>query len=145
MAQFELTIPDDFLKSLGRLADVEKYAPQMIEESIPILQKSVQKELEKHKRTGMIVKSVKPTKVGYKNGVFFAVVRPTGKSSKYMGDDGKIYVRKKAVRNMEIVAHLEYGTDTQPATPIMKKAYKDAEPAVLKKMQEVFEREAVGS
>ena len=143
---FDFTVPTGFLLQLGTLAEVDKYAPQMIDESIPILEREVRKSLAKHKRTGLIVKSVKSTKAGYNKaeGVFFAVVRPTGKSSKYMADNGKVYFRKKPIRNMEIVAHIEYGTADQDAKPFLTKAYKDAEPAVLAKMNDVFTREAFG-
>ena len=145
MAQFEFTVPTGFLMKLGQLSEVDKYAPKMIDESIPILVNEVKKSLEHHKRTGLMVKSIKATKAGCKDGVYFAVVRPTGQSSKTMSTSGKVYMRPKPVRNMEIVAHIEYGTSTQDGTPFLTKAYKDAEPAVLKKMEEVFNREALAN
>jgi hypothetical protein len=42
---------------------------------------------------------------------------------------------------MEKLAHAEYGTKKQPATPILTKAINDSAPAVEAKMREVFERE----
>ena len=144
MAQFDFEIQTSFFTQLGNLSEVERFAPKMIEEAIPILTEEVKRSLEKHSATGVMVKSIKATKVGCKNGVYYAVVRPTGVSTKYKGKNGKMYLRSKAVRNMEIVAHIEYGTSTQQATPFLSKAYKDAEPAVLKKMSDVFTREAFG-
>ena len=129
MGKFDFTIPDDFIKQLGRLADVDRVAPKMIDESMPILVENVKIELAKHKRTGDMLDSVKKTKAGkIKNGGYYAVVRPTGKD-------------RKGVRNMEKLAHAEYGTKKQAPTPILTKAIKDSEKAVLKKMKQVFEKE----
>ena len=41
------------------------------------------------------------------------------------------------------MVYLEYGTSDQAPTPILTKAIKDSETAVLNKMQEVFDR-AIG-
>ena len=129
MGKFDFDIPADFTRQLGSLADVDKYAPVMINEAMPILENNVKKELGKHRRTGDMLSSVRTTKAGKtKRGGYYAVVRPTGTD-------------RKGVRNMEKLAHAEYGTSKQPPTPILTKAIKDAEPAVLEKMQEVFNRE----
>lgn len=131
MGKFDFQISPDFIKQLGRLADVDRIAPQMIDEAMPILERNLKSELAKHKRTGDMLKSVKKTKAGKtKNGGYYAVVRPTGKDS-------------KGVRNMEKLAHAEYGTKKQPPTPILTKAIKDSEKDVLDKMTEVFNREVV--
>jgi len=129
MAKFDFEISPEFIKQLGRLADVDRIAPQMIDEAIPILLANVQSETAQHKRSGDMYKSIKPTKAKKtKGGGYFASVRPTGTD-------------KKGVRNMEKMVYLEYGTSQQSPTPILTKAIKDSESAVLKKMQEVFERE----
>jgi HK97 gp10 family phage protein len=128
MGKFDFEIPADFIKQLGKLADVDRIAPRMIDEAMPILERNLKSELAKHRRTGDMINSVKKTKAGKNKYGYFAVVRPTGKDS-------------KGVRNMEKLAHAEYGTSKQPATPILTKAIKDSENAVMKKMQEVFERE----
>ena len=129
MAKFDFSIPDDFIKQLGRLADVDRLAPKMIDEAIPILETNVKSETSKHKRTGDMYKSIKKTKASKsKYGGYYATVRPTGKDS-------------KGVRNMEKMVYLEYGRSDQPATPVLTKAIKDSESGVLKKMQEVFNRE----
>lgn len=129
MGKFDFVIPDDFMRSLGRLADVDKVAPMMIDEAMPILESSVKQELSKHRRTGDMVNSVKKTKTQKnKAGNWYAVVRPTG-------------VDSKGVRNMEKLAHAEYGTAKQRATPILTKAIADSQQAVQDKMREVYERE----
>lgn len=129
MGKFDFNIPDGFIRQLGRLADVDKYAPKMIDEAIPILERNVKNETSRHKRTGDMYKSIQHTKAGpTKKGGYFATVRPTGKDS-------------KGVRNMEKMVYLEYGTSEQPATPVLTKAIKDSETAVLAKMQEVFNGE----
>lgn len=129
MGKFDFEIPADFIKQLGKLADVERIAPQMIDEAIPILLEKVKAETAPHKKTGDMYKSIKATKAKKtKSGGYFASVHPTG-------------VDSKGVRNMEKMAYLEYGTKKQSATPVLTKALKDSENAVMKKMQEVFERE----
>lgn len=129
MGKFDFEISPEFIKQLGKLADVERIAPKMIDEAIPILLDHVKAETAQHKRTGDMYKSIKPTKAKKtKKGGFYACVRPTGKDS-------------KGVRNMEKMVYLEYGTKKQSATPVLTKALKDSENAVKNKMQAVFERE----
>lgn len=129
MAKFDFEIPPDFFKQLGRLEDVERIAPKMIDEAIPILEQNVKREIAKHKRTGDLYKSIKTTKAKMtKKGGFYAAVRPTGSDS-------------KGVRNMEKLAYLEFGTSKQSPTPVLTKAIKDSQEPVMRKMQEVFERE----
>ena len=59
----------------------------------------------------------------------------------------KVYRRGSSKpRNAEVAAYLEYGVKEGNAPrsgkPFVTKAMKDAQPKVLAKMQEVFEREA---
>jgi HK97 gp10 family phage protein len=128
VGKFDFQISPEFIKQLGNLADVDRVAPQMIDEAMPILESNLKKELSKHKRTGDMLNSVKKTKAGKNTYGYFATVRPTG-------------VDEKGVRNMEKLAHAEYGTSKQVPTPILTKSIKDSETSVLNKMQEVFERE----
>jgi HK97 gp10 family phage protein len=129
MGKFDFEISPEFIKQLGRLADVERIAPKMIDEAIPILLDNVKAETAQHKRTGDMYKSIKPTKAKKtKKGGYFASVRPTGTD-------------KKGVRNMEKMVYLEYGTKKQSARPVLTKALKDSENAVMNKMEEVFKRE----
>lgn len=128
MGKFDFEIPTDFIKQLGKLADIDRIAPQMIDEAIPILEKNVKSEVSKHKDTGALANSVKKTKANKNKYGYYASVRPTGKDS-------------KGVRNMEKLVYLEYGTSKQASKPTLTKAIKDSEKAVLDKMQEVFNRE----
>lgn len=141
MGKFDFEIPQDFIKQLGRLEDVDRVAPKMLDAAAPILERHVKAECAKHKRTGTMVDSVKKTKAKSGKKGYYVTVRPTGKSTKYIDKDGKLRTRKVPVRNMEIMAHIEYGTKNQAPKPILTKAVKDATPEVLRKMQEVFERE----
>ncbi|HRS66162.1 MAG TPA: HK97 gp10 family phage protein [Spirochaetia bacterium] len=131
MAKFDFEIPADFIKQLGKLADVDRIAPQMIDEAIPKLLDNVKKETAGHKQTGDMYKSIKATKAKKNKYGYYASVTPTGAD-------------KKGVRNMEKMVYLEYGTSKQSPAPTLTKAIKDSEKAVLDKMQEVFNREVGG-
>jgi HK97 gp10 family phage protein len=128
MGKFDFVIPTDFIKQLGKLADVDRIAPQMIDEAMPILERNVKSEVSKHIVSGDLLKSIKISKAKKNKYGYYASVRPTGKD-------------KKGVRNMEKMVYLEYGTKKQPPRPTLTKAIKDSETAVLEKMQEVFNRE----
>lgn len=135
MGKFDFEIPADFLRQLGKLADVDRIAPKMLDEAAPMLVRNVKGEMAGHKQTSDMVDSVKKTKVGKsKNGTHYTVVRPTGTG-------------RNGVRNMEKLAWLEYGVKAKDGgwknapKPILTKAIKDSEAQVLRKMQEVFERE----
>jgi len=134
MGKFDFEIPNEFLKQLGNMADVDKYADKMIDEAMPILADNLKGELVKHRSTSDMLDSVKKTKAKKMFGGYFAVVRPTGKD-------------RKGVRNMEKLAWLEYGTrnkdgsQRQAPTPVLTKAINDSRERVLAKMEEVFKRE----
>jgi HK97 gp10 family phage protein len=128
MAKFDFEVPTDFIKQLGKLADVDRIAPQMLDEALPILERNVKSEVSKHVVSGDLLKSIKLSKAKKNKYGYYASVQPTGKD-------------KKGVRNMEKMVYLEYGTKKQPARPTLTKAIKDSEKAVLGKMQEVFDRE----
>lgn len=139
MGKFDFEIDQDFVKKLLELSDPDEYVPQILDSAIPILEESVKSELSKHKRTSQLVNSVKKTKASKSpNGGYFVCVRPTGKSDSYLDGKGVLRKYKVPVRNMEILAHLEYGTSKQKPTPILTKAYKDSYNEVMAKMQEEF-------
>ena len=58
-----------------------------------------------------------------------------------MDKNGNTHDRKEPVRNMEIMAHMEYGTSEINPIPILSKAMKDSEVSVAEKMQEIFNEE----
>lgn len=155
MGKFTFEISEDFIFQLERLANVDNYAPAMLNEAAPILQESVKRELSgvmSGESTGDLLKSVKYKKASKtKFGGYYLQVRPTGTSTRAGGGylrKGKRAGRKKVaggirdpIRNMEKAVYLEYGTSQQTPRPWVTRALKNAEPAVLQKMKEVFERE----
>lgn len=149
MAIFDLKIPESFERSLGRLAEIEKYAPVMLEEAAPILEKEFVSGIVDAAASGGSGFVAHTVKVGNpkqrkKDGSWYISVFPKGTSSKYHDKRMKVVSRGSSrPRNAEVAAYLEYGTSTMSGRPFLTKAKKDAEPAVMKKMQEVFEREAI--
>lgn len=127
MGKFELHGIDDFMEELSDL-DIDRIAPVMLEEAVPILEKEVRQAAGRHKDSGAMAESIKATKAGMNSYGHYISVRPTG-------------VDSKGVRNMEKMAYLEYGTSTQEATPFLSPAVRKAEEPVINKLQEVFDRE----
>lgn len=128
MARFDIDGFDEVIRDLENLGRFDEIAPKIIEESIPILEAEVRKEVSRYKDTGAMAASIKKTGATAHNDGYYACVRPTGKDA-------------KGVRNMEKLAYLEYGTSREAARPVLTKAVNSAEPKVLKKQQEVFDRE----
>lgn len=143
MAKFDFKIPVDFIKQLNNAAAIDEFGGKMIDEAMPIVERNLKKELEKHKRTGNMINSVKIKKASKNKYGWYGVVRPTGLSKTYKSVKSGTVKRKVPVRNMEILAHLEYGTKHQSPKPILTKAIRDSESAVLRKMQEVYDREVL--
>jgi len=144
LGKFDFEVDQNFVKKLLELSDPDEYVPQILDSAIPILEESVKSELSKHKRTSQLINSVKKTKASKSpNGGYFVCVRPTGKSDTYLDSKGVLRKYKVPVRNMEILAHLEYGTSKQKPTPILTKAYKDSYNEVMAKMQEELEKVVV--
>ena len=117
------------MMQLDRLGRTDEVAPKMLEEAVPILQEEVVSQAEKHRDTGEMAASIKPTKVTKSADGYRVVVRPTGKAS------------GRNIRNMEKLVYLEYGVRGRPATPVLTTAVLNARPDVIRKMQEVFTRE----
>ena len=135
MAKFDMQGIDDLMKELSYL-DCERIAPAMLEEAEPILTREVIEKIRPHRDTGEMYNSIKSTGHQRSRDGYYLCVRPTGKSTRKR--KGK---RKSPVRNMDKLAWLEYGTSTEPARPVLTSAVHAAEEPVLKKMQEVFNRE----
>ncbi len=143
MADFQLDFDDDIFKNLKKLSNTEAVSEKMLKEASSIVASSMKSELNSHRQTAELVNSVKPTKPKRnKSGDNFVIVRPTGKSTTAIAKSGKTYVRKKAVRNMEKLASLEFGNSHgQKPTPVIEKVIKGTEKAVFDKMNEVYNRE----
>ncbi len=144
MADFRLDFDDSIFDGLEKLANTDKIAEKMLKEASSIVANSMKSELNLHKQTAELVNSVKPTNPKRNtSGDNVVIVRPTGKSETMIAESGKIYVRKNVVRNMEKLASLEFGNSKgQKPTPIIEKAVKSTENAVLDKMTEIYNREA---
>lgn len=127
MAKFDIHGIDDFMKEISQI-DIDRIAPKMLEESVPILEKSVRAESAKHRDTGAMEESIKATGANINARGHYICVRPTGRD-------------EKGVRNMEKMVYMEYGTSKQAATPVLSPAVRKAKDPVTEKMQEVFNRE----
>lgn len=129
MAQFSISGMDELLVKLNQLGRFDEIAPKMMKAGMEILQEEVAAEASKHKDTGAMVASIKPTGLmaGYGGG-YYMCTRPTGRD-------------KKGVRNMEKMVYLEYGVKGRPGVPVITAAVIKAEPKVIQAMQEVFTRE----
>lgn len=130
MGKFDFEFDSELVRQLERLGNFDEIAPKILDETVPILEKYVKSETAKHNRTKDMLNSIKKTKANKNKYGWFVTVRPTGKD-------------RKGVRNMEKMAHAEYGTSKQPPTPILTKALNDARQEVTDKMQEIF-NEVVG-
>ena len=80
-----------------------------------------EKEEVQHIQTSDMKNSIKPTRVKENQYGRYIVVRPTGKSNRYIDSKGVERKRSTPVRNMEKFVYSEYGTSKQAATPIQKK------------------------
>lgn len=129
MAQFSISGMDELLVKLNQLGRFDEIAPKMMKAGMEILQEEVVAEASKHKDTGAMAASIKPTGLmaGYAGG-YYMCTRPTGRD-------------KKGVRNMEKMVYLEYGVKGRPGVPVITAAVIKAEPKVVQAMQEVFTRE----
>lgn len=129
MASFSISGMDELLVKLNQLGRFDEIAPKMMKAGMEILQEEVVTEASKHKDTGAMVASIKPTGLmaGYGGG-YYMCTRPTGRD-------------KKGVRNMEKMVYLEYGVKGRPGVPVITAAVIKAEPKVIQAMQEVFTRE----
>ena len=124
MAKFTFDF-DGLERQFERLGVFDELAPKILEATVPILKANVIKECEAHVRTRAMVNSIKQTKVYKTKDGMGIVVRPTG-------------VDKNGVRNMEKMAHAEYGTSKQQPTPILSKAVAESKEPIAKKMQEIY-------
>lgn len=140
MGKFDFNFDADLTRQILALSNVDEIAPKILDEVAPILEKNIKKECRKHKRTGEMENSVKKTKAKKNKQGFCVVVRPTGNSKLYKTEKEGTKRRKVPVRNMEIMAHMEYGTKNQSPTPIMTKGMRDSEAEVKQVMQDAFNR-----
>lgn len=128
MGMFQFDFEDELAKQMTQLDNFDEIAEKVINASVPTLKKNVISECQKHRRTSAMVDSVKETKTKKGKNGWFVVVRPTGTDA-------------KGVRNMEKLAHAEYGTSKQSPTPILSAAISKSEQPIAKIMQEIYNKE----
>lgn len=135
MANFTMHGTEDFISRLEALSNgIGRVQEKMIDGATPILKETMSANIraaaDRGYATGALASSVKATKAKKNNYGYFAAVRVTGKD-------------KKGVRNGEKLAYLEYGVEgRQAARPVMAKTIRQSRNPCLRKMQEVFDREA---
>lgn len=162
MANFYFEGVDEFvreLESLGKSAD--DIAFKAVDEGAKIMDAELKEEIRKRTKkygTGVLANSIhhnKPKKNAL--GIFTASTAKgrDDRKGRYRKKSHAAYSKKTgkyvghrqsygngAVRNQDKLFWLEYGNHRQPARPFIKKSINNAEPKVLKKMQEVFDRES---
>ena len=126
---FDINGVDDLMKDLSYL-ETERIAPMMLSEGGEILEKEVRARDKIHWKTVDMYSSIKSTGAMRNNNGYYLCIRPTGKG-------------RSKVWNMEKMVYLEYGTQKEQARPVLSAAVRSAQPKVIEKMQEVFDREAV--
>lgn len=121
MANCNYTFDDNFLKSLqGLEKNCDKLTDELLNECAEVIVKNEKEEVQ-HIQTSDMKNSIKPTSVKENQYGRYIVVRPTGKSNRYIDSKGVERKRSTPVRNMEKFVYSEYGTSKQAATPIQKK------------------------
>ena len=145
MADLGFNIPDDYLKELLD-NNFEELAPQMIEETLPILETSIQRHLSSvvHDGTGELVNSIavtKPKKT--KTDAYIGNVYIKGQSKNhYYG--GSTHKRQYAVSNALKAIWLNYGNAHQAARPWLIPAVNSCQGEIEDKLQKKWE-EITGS
>lgn len=138
---YDASAEDEMIHMIEKLGNTSEIAPRILKACAPPLVTAVKYHCSLHRRTGLMGDSVKQTKPKENQYGWMTCVRPTGKSTQYIDDNGKIHDRKGgAVRNMEILAHMEYGTSKQNKTPVLTAAVGDARNEVREAMQEEYNR-----
>lgn len=129
MGKFDFNFDYSLIRQISRIGNTDVICPAILNKAAPILEASIKKECRKHKRTGIMENSIKKSKAKKSpSGGYNVVVRPTGKRNE----------GNKEVRNMEIMAHIEYGTRDIKATPILTKALRESEQEITASMQQRF-------
>lgn len=87
MASFEVRGFEELLTQLDKLGRFDEVAPKMMKAGMEILQEEVVAEASKHKDTGAMAASIKPTGLmaGYGGGYYMCVPGPPGGTRKASG------------------------------------------------------------
>ena len=144
MAQLEINFPDDFLSELLD-TDFDEIAAEALTEAAPILEQSLKASCEKvidHEGESEMVNSItcsKPKKT--KTDAWIINVGPRGYSKRKFYRKKNSSRRKYPVSNALKMIWKEYGiAGRQAPRPFITNARNNARGAVMRKMQEVYER-----
>lgn len=146
MAAFDLDFPADFMSELLN-TDFEEIAKAALEETAPILEKSIKqscKRVIEHPGESELVDSIKSSKPQKtKTDAWIVTVSPKGYSKTKVYSAGK-KKRKYPVSNALKLIWKEYGIAGQQAPkPFLTNACNSVRDTIMSKMQEVYE-EKVG-
>ncbi|MBQ3600568.1 MAG: hypothetical protein II992_05100 [Lachnospiraceae bacterium] len=136
MASFEVDFPNNLQKLINDAANFDKIAPKIIEETIPLAEKSMKNALRSHKQTGELIGSIKGKKQNDRYGYITATGIAKGKKYNKKNKSG---TKQVAYRNYQKLLALEYGTSKQTATPFLEKAVNACEDKIIEKAQEILE------
>lgn len=151
MAKLEISRTDDFMRQLEQLgARGEEIGKKMVDSALPILEKQVKDNYKKiplsDRSLGDVEKSitikkasVKRTRKGMESIKGYVTFK--GEQRVYKSSKNKIKPRQEAVRNGEIAAYIEYGTQGKPARPFLRIAVEQTKTECMKKMGETFDEE----
>lgn len=160
MASFVLEGVDELIYELERIGDIDEVSFKIVEEAAEVMDEELKQAIILNTQkygTGALAASInhiKPRRNLW--GVFTAstargkddrrgrykkVVHASfnKKTGEYVGTRSSYGTG--AIRNHDKLYYLEYGNSRQDARPFVQKCVNSAEPKVLEKMQEVFNRE----
>lgn len=127
MAQFNVYGISELITKMNRMGAVEEIAPEMLEAGMEVLQPEVKAAAEKHRDSGAMADSIKPTGINHTGSTYYVCTRPTGKD-------------EKGVRNMAKAAYLEFGVKGRPAVPFITGAVIKVQGDVITAMRRAFEK-----
>lgn len=143
MARLEVSFDERFFAELGKLANVDRLAPKLIDAALPIIRDKLRQLYGSYKIAEKL-KLIKAKRA--KNGGYIGTIT-------MKGDSGKYYIKGKRrypLSNAGLAVFLEFGTRAHgnfPARPpggYIAKAVAQTENEVKAKMQETFEEEMRG-
>jgi len=146
MADFSFDLPSDLMEGLLQ-TDFEEIAQECLKEAAPVLETTMKSKVKasiSHSGDSEMVSSIKARKPRKgKNGDFSVFVGPSGYSD-HTYNKGKNKQRKYKVSNALKGIWLEYGiqhpTHHQPAKPFITASVHACKDAVMRKMQEAYNR-----
>lgn len=152
MAQLEIDFPDDFMGKLLN-TDFDEICEEALKESAPFMKDSMIKSMKKtvqHEGDSEMIESVKASKPRKtKTDAWIVNIGPSGysKMKKYYAKSGKGVKtsRQYPVSNALKAIWKEYGiAGRQEPQPFLTRATNEAQNAVNRKIQEVYDRKTGG-